>query len=101
MHWFWRSILAVLAAWLGGFGLWAAIWTLIYAFSNTSHWNVNHATANAIFLLMFPLTGLLALLAFSFSTRLFGPKITTRCRKCGRVLRNLKKPQCPHCGERI
>ena len=101
MHWFWHYILAIIASWLGGFGLWAAVWTLIYAFTNTSHWTADHTTANAIFLLMFPVTALLALSVFSLSTRLFGPKAATRCRKCGRVLRHLKNPQCPRCGERI
>jgi hypothetical protein len=36
--------------------------------------------------------------------RLFGPRsgrFATICRRCGLVLRDLRSPQCPQCGERI
>lgn len=51
-----------------------------------------------------PLT-LFTLGVYGLLTALFGPahkrETETRCRKCRYILRGLREPRCPECGERI
>jgi hypothetical protein len=85
LHWFWRMLLSVLPAFV-----------YLLVLMPTSD------LATALLLLPSVLTGIGV---YAILTRYLGPRAPTdsepRCRICGHILRGIKEPRCPECGERI
>jgi len=46
---------------------------------------------------------LVAMIAYAFLTRRYGPAVANQpaCRVCGYCLRGVSQPRCPECGERV
>lgn len=113
MHWFWRSLAAVVVACLYG-GLAVTVFESPHEFManfvvdslggtwpSGPSWRMGVAVAVGWFL---PVV-VLAMFVFGVMARCFGPKELrdreTRCRRCGYILRGIPEPRCSECGERI
>ena len=104
MHWFWRAIISVAAAWiclvvmtpLFDYLRAPLLHGLPLALNNVSVYRA----MGALFMLG---TISVALASFGLLTYWTRTPFTnqTRCRKCGYILRGITEPRCPECGERI
>jgi predicted Zn-ribbon and HTH transcriptional regulator len=119
MHRLLRSALAVLAGGLCG-GLWLSpllhgvrsavglpiAYPLQRIIEHTLPSNVGDPLVIAVWQVFVdgPPVIVVALLVNETLRRRYGPKTRcdeTRCRKCGYILRGLREPRCPECGEHI
>ncbi len=95
LHWFWRGLIAVLAAVIVGLFLSLFILRLL---------SVPQFTSVPVQILLRLITPLVAVTVYGVLTARLGPTRPdpeTRCRTCGYILRGLAEPRCPECGERI
>ncbi len=101
MHWFWRTMIAVVAWGCGSIctGIAWLLWNFIMTES---------LGELPDFFVVSVLAGVpccLALVFYTVLTRRFLPTPNTnnetRCRKCGYILRGIPEPRCSECGERI
>ena len=100
MHWFWRGVIAVVAAFVGttllhklGFKVFGHLlfpalpkFHMLYWFSYTIP------------------AAILSPAVYMALTRRYGPQVfdaETRCRKCHYILKGITEPRCPECGEGI
>lgn len=115
MHWLWRSILSVMATF--GLGILAVtmldawrfhIGECIYQQLSRDTLMVERAQwvwrVSTVAAYIMP-TAVLALIAYGILTRIFPSRQIKvndiRCRKCRYILKGLREPRCPECGEPI
>jgi len=112
MHWFWRGLFAVVL----GCGSLATLFigaTVPPGIASNSHAVLslqNTALGPPISTMLgLAIIGVIhsvtSLGMYGLLTRLYGPKMLTdgetRCRKCHYILKGIREPRCPECGERI
>ena len=110
MHWFWRGVFAVVLGCgsLGALFIGATVPPGIASYTGTG-FGAQNTVSDLLELLGLGMVGAIASVAslgmYGILTRRYGPKVftdgETRCRKCHYILKGIRDPRCPECGERI